>query len=61
MKYSVKIIDKASKEVVETIPCQSESDARSIVQAVRVNLNHAEFKAEIVEGKACMNCPICVE
>lgn len=61
MKYSVQIINKASKRVVETIPCHSESDARSIVQGVRVNLNHAEFKAEIVEGSPCINCAICVK
>jgi len=53
MNYSVQIIDKATKEVVETIPCNSERDAQTIAQGVRINLNHSEFKAEIVENSSC--------
>ncbi len=61
MKFSVQIIEKATKEVVETIPCNSERDAQSIVQGVGMNLNHVEFKAEIVEEKACGDCSACVK
>lgn len=61
MKYSVQIIDKTTKEVVETIHCSSERDAQSILQGVRINLNHKEFKAEIVEGNPCAGCAACVK
>lgn len=49
MKYSVQIIDKATKEVVDSLECNSERDAERMLQGVSINLNHSEFKAKIVQ------------
>lgn len=53
IKYSVQIIDKASKEVVEKIPCNGERDAQTVLQGVQINLNRAEFRAEISMQMTC--------
>lgn len=60
MNYSVHVVEKATKEIVENIPCNSKQDADTILLGVKINLNHAEFKAEIVgnesPGLYCSRC-----
>jgi hypothetical protein len=48
MKYQVIVVDKQTKEVVETLDCSGERDAQTVADGVRINLNHREFRVEIV-------------
>ena len=48
MKYFVNVIDKHTKEVVEQLLCDSKREAQCVTDGVRINLNHLEFKVEIV-------------
>lgn len=48
MKHQVIIVDKQTKEVVETMDCSGERDAQCVAESVRINLNHREFRVEIV-------------
>jgi hypothetical protein len=61
MKYSVRITERATNVVVETITCHSKRDADTILKGVQHNLNNVEFKAETVEeiDKPGYHCKIC--
>ena len=51
MGYCVQIIDKSTRDLVETVVCRSKRDAEVILGGILVNLDHSEFEAKIIEAE----------
>lgn len=51
MQYLVKIIERSSKEAVESLGPMSHNAAIRVKRGVNINLNHGNYFTEIVEVK----------
>lgn len=47
--YEVQIIDRLDDEVVRRIPAATEGEAQAVKRGVQINLNHAGYRAVVVE------------
>lgn len=46
-KYTVQIIEKATKEVVEEIPANNVDQALRVERGVKINLNHKDYRTKL--------------
>jgi hypothetical protein len=57
----VKIVNRKSKEVVETLNCNDPRDAQRVEKGININLDHTNFFTQIIEAPGSEKCPNCQE
>lgn len=46
-QHKVEIVNRATNEVVKTVPCDDRASAEAVKRGVDINLNHAEYVSRI--------------